>query len=69
MPSETSAILQRGRPAAPSSDYLTELLRLVERDHQRITDLEHAVAQLRQELADEIQRRRVLSSRVDQVER
>jgi hypothetical protein len=51
--------------AVPSSDYLTELMRLVERDHQRIESQDLRIAELERKLDDEIVRRRVLSSRVD----
>lgn len=63
MPLETSAIVQR-----PSSDYLTELMRLVERYHQRIESQDLRIAELERKLDDEIVRRRVLSSRVDRGE-
>ena len=51
-----------------STDYLYELVRLVEREHQRLNTLESELQQLRDELAGEKQRRQVLSGRVDQNE-
>lgn len=61
--------------AVPCSDYLTELLQLVEREHQRIADLEQSnqelrsqIQELQQEQAKETHLRRVLSSRVDRGE-
>ena len=61
-------------PAA--ADPLTELMRLVERQHQHINDLELRLAAdhrelttLKEQLADECQRRRVLSNRVDAYQR
>jgi cell division FtsZ-interacting protein ZapD len=59
-----------------TTDAMTELMRLVERQHQQLKDLEsrldadhRELAALKQQLADECQRRRVLSNRVDAQER
>jgi hypothetical protein len=49
-------------------DPLTELLRLVEREHQRINDLESEVRYLKQELAEERHIRRMLGARFDRME-
>jgi septal ring factor EnvC (AmiA/AmiB activator) len=68
--------------AAPSSDYLTELMRLVERYHQRIESQDLRIAELEQsnqelrrdiqelqrEQAKETHLRRVLNARIDRGE-
>lgn len=58
-------MLATSNPNDTRTDALTDLLRLVERMHQRQNDMESELRQLQKNLADEQQRRRVLSGRVD----
>lgn len=53
----------------PVLDPVTELMRLVERQHQELVDLRNELQALRTEFRDEQCRRRMLSGRFDSLER